>query len=211
MNIFENKKAFATPLLIQAFNIYGMDLFDMDIDVLTDDLKERFKGIDNTIIDRMLAGVSLYTSNLFFQDPIVFGQTCRVFNRHRYPNANEPTLQDICWGIVEASLILAPEDDSAMEPFSEAVNKYIQFELKYNGVVTSIPSLPMIKPLTETSDIYDPAINAGELENSSNVVNSIEQSIQTNMIQCLQQIAELPVDMAQEAKTQLSTILRGES
>jgi hypothetical protein len=210
MNIFEDKKAFSTPLLIQAFDIYGMDLFDMDVDVLTDDLKERFKDTDNTIIDRMLAGIGLYTSNLFFQDPIVFGQTCRVFNRHKYPNASEPTLQDICWGIVEASLIIAPEDDKAMEPFSEAVKKYIQFELKYNGVITAIPSLPMIKPTTEETDIYDPIINAGELENSVNIVNSLEQNIQTNMIQCLNQIANLPVEMAQEAKAQLSTILRGE-
>lgn len=208
MKIFEDTKAFATPLLIQAFNIYGMDLFDMDADVLTDDLKDKFKDTNNSIIDRLFAGIGLYTSNLFFQDPIVFGQTCRVFNRHKYPNASEPSIKDICWGVAEASLILSPESDN-LESFSEAIKKYIQFELKYNGIVTSVPTLPFIETPTSSSDIYDPVINAGELENSTNIVNGLEQYVQTNMIQCLNQIASLPIDMAEDAKKQLSMVLRG--
>ena len=209
MNIFENSKAFATPLLIQAFDIYGMDLFTMDEDVLTDNLQKRFPQTTNTLIDRLFAGIGLYSSNLFFQDPIVFGQTCRVFNRHKYINANEPSLQDICWGISEAQLILSPETEQDFDNFSEAVKKYIQFELKYNGIVTEVPSLSFIELEERSSDIYDPIINAGELENSTNIVNSLEQYIQTNMIQCLQQVSELPIDMADEAKQQLSSILRG--
>lgn len=209
MHIFENTKAFATPLLIQAFYLYGMDLFTMDEDVLTDDLKERFPNTNSTIINRLFAGIGLHTSNLFFQDPVVFGQTCRAFNRHKYLNASEPSLKDICWGVSEAHLILAPNNDTEIDEFSEAVKKYIQFELKYNGIVTHVPSLPFIKAPTDTSDIYDPVINAGELENSTNIVNGIEQYVQSNMIQCLKQISELPIDIAQEAKEQLSTILRG--
>ena len=208
MKIFEDTKAFATPLLIQAFNIYGMDIFDMDADVLTDDLKDKFKGTNNFIIDRLFAGIGLYTSNLFFQDPIVFGQTCRVFNRHKYPNASEPSIEDICWGVAEASLILSPESDN-LEPFSEAIKKYIQFELKYNGIVTPVPTLPFIETPVSSSDIYDPVINAGEVENSVNVVNGLEQYVQTNMVQCLNQIANLPIDIAEDAKKQLSVILRG--
>jgi hypothetical protein len=210
MNIFEDTKAFATPLLIQGFESYGMDIFELDEDVFRDDLKKRFPKTTDTIIDRFFAGIGLYTSNMFFQDPIVFGQTCRVFNRHKYVNANEPSLNDICWGITEATLILSPTTDQNIEPFSEAINKYIQYELQYHGVITEIPSLPMIKPLIDTTDIIDPVMDAGRLENSANIVNGIEQMIQTNMIQCLNQIAGLPVDMAQEAKKQLSVILKGE-
>ena len=208
MNIFENTKAFATPLLIQAFDIYGMNLFDMEENVLTDDLQERFKNTNRTIIDRLFAAIGLYTSNLFFQDPIVFGQTCRAFNRHKYLNVDAPSLQDICWGVAEASLITSPENDS-MESFSEATKKYVSYELKYHGVVTPVPSLPFIIAPVDESSIYDPIINAGELENSNNIVNGLEQYVQSNMIQCLNQISQLPIDMAEEAKTQLSTILRG--
>jgi hypothetical protein len=81
--------------------------------------------------------------------------------------------------------------------------------MKYNGVITPVPSLPFVKAETEETDIYDPVINAGELENSTNMVNSLEQYVQTNMIQCLNQIATLPIEIADEAKQQLSTILRG--
>lgn len=209
MKIFENPKAFATPLLVQAFDIYGMDLFNFDENVLTDDIKKRFPNTDNSVIDRLFAGIGLYASNLFFQDPIVFGQTCRAFNRHKYLNASEPNLQDICWGVAEASLILSPHDDNNIDTFSEAIKKYISFELKYNGIITDVPSLPFIKMETDDTNIYDPVIDAGRLENSINSVNALEQFVQANMIQCLNQIAELPVTMAEDAKTQLSQILRG--
>lgn len=209
MHIFENNKAFATALLIQGFDIYGMDLFEFDENVLSDDLKKRFPETTNTIINRLFAGIGLYTSNLFFQDPVVFGQTCRAFNRHKYLQASEPSLQDICWGIAEAYLITAPEADKDVDSFSEAIKKYISFELKYNGIITNVPSLPFMKIEESNNGIYDPVIDAAALENSVNTVNSLENYVQTNMIQCLNQIAQLPVEMAQEAKEQLSGILRG--
>lgn len=209
MNIFEDTKAFATPLLIQGFEIYGMNIFDFDENVLRDDLKQRFKNTTDTIINRFFAGVGLYTSNLFFQDPIVFGQTCRAFNRHKYLQASEPSLQDICWGVAEAYLITSPESDKAVEPFSEAVIKYIKFELQHNGIITEVPSLPFIVPEKEQDDtLYAPTIETSELTNSIETVRSLESFVQTNMIQCLNQIASLPVEMAATAKTQLSAILK---
>lgn len=210
MNIFENTKAFATPLLIQAFDIYGMGIFELDENVLSTDIKQRFPDTPDNVIERLFAGIGLYTSNLFFQDPIVFGQTCRTFNRHKYINASEPSLQDICWGIAEASLIVSPENDKDIDQFSEAIKKYIAFELKYNGVITEVPTLSFIKLEPEDSSLYDPVINAGELENSVNIVNSLENYVQTNMVQCLNQISQLPITLASEAREQLSSILRGQ-
>lgn len=211
MNIFENPKAFATPLLLQAFDIYGMELFDLEENVLTDDLKKRFPATNSTIINRMMAGVGLYSSNLFFQDPIVFGQTCRAFNRHKYLYADAPDMKDICWGIAEASLITSTEDDKGMETFSQAVTDYISYLAKYHGIITNIPSIPYINLEKSTSvGVYDTVMDAGALEDSVMKVNELEQYIQTNMIQCLNQISELSIDMAAEAKSQLSSILRGE-
>jgi hypothetical protein len=208
MHIFENNKAFATALLIQGFDIYGMDLFEYDENVLSDDLKKRFPETNNTIINRLFAGIGLYSSNLFFQDPVVFGQTCRAFNRHKYLQASEPSLKDICWGVAEAYLITAPEADKDVDTFSEAIKKYVGFELKYNGIITNVPSLPFMKIEEENTGLYDPVIDAAALENSVNTVNSLENYVQTNMIQCLNQISQLPIQMADEAKTQLSNILR---
>ena len=211
MNIFENPKAFATPLLLQAFDIYGMELFTLDENVLVDDLKKRFPGTTDTIINRMMAGVGLYSSNLFFQDPIVFGQTCRAFNRHKYLYADAPDMKDICWGVAEASLIVSPEDDKNVDTFSEAVIKYIKYMAKYQGIITNIPSLPFINlEDTNTSSVYDPVMDAGALQTSVDNVSELEQYVQTNMVQCLNQISGLSIDMAKEAKTQLSSILRGE-
>jgi hypothetical protein len=210
MNIFENPKAFATPLLLQAFDIYGMELFELDDEVLVEDLKKRFPGTNHTIINRMIAAASLYSSNLFFQDPVVFGQTCRAFNRHKYLYADAPDMKDICWGVTEASLIVSPENDKDIEPFSEAITKYIKHMAKYHGIMTNIPSLPFINlEDTNSSTAYDPVIDAGALQNSIDNVAGLEQYIQTNLIQCLNQIAGLPIEMAKEAKTQLSNILRG--
>jgi hypothetical protein len=211
MNIFENPKAFATPLLLQAFDIYGMDLFTLEENVSVDDLKKRFPQTNDTIINRMMAGAGLYSSNLFFQDPIVFGQTCRSFNRHKYLYVDAPDMKDICWGVSEATLIVSPEDDKNIEPFSEAVIKYIRYMAKYHGIITNIPSLPFINlEDTKTSDVYDPVIDAGALQTSIDTVSNIEQYVQTNMVQCLNQISGLSIDMAEDAKAQLSSILRGE-
>lgn len=210
MNIFENPKAFATPLVLQAFDIYGMDLFDLEESVLVDDIKKRFPETNHTIINRMMAGTGLYRSNLFFQDPIVFGQTCRAFNRHKYLYADAPDMYDICWGFAEASLIVSPEDDQKISPFSEAIIKYIQYMAKYHGIITNIPSLPFVNlEVTNTSSAYDPLMDAGAIQTSADNVNSLEQHVKTNMIQCLKQISDLSINMAEDARIQLSKLLRG--
>ena len=120
MSIFENPKAFATPLLIQAFDIYGVDLFDMEENVLVADLYKRYPKTDRTIINRLFAAIGLYTSDLFFQDPITFGQTCRAFNRHKYLYADEPDIKDICWGVSEATLITSTDEESK-DVFGEGI------------------------------------------------------------------------------------------
>lgn len=209
MSIFENPKAFATPLLIQAFDIYGVELFDMEENVLVADLYKRYPKTDRTIINRLFAAIGLYTSDLFFQDPITFGQTCRAFNRHKYLYADEPDIKDICWGVSEATLITSTDEESK-DVFGEGILKYIKHMLRYNGIVTNMPSLPFINmDDVNTSEAYDPLMDAGALENSANTVESVEQYVQTNMIQCLNQIASLKVDLAEEARTQLSQILKG--
>lgn len=210
MNIFEDPKAFATPLLIQAFDIYGIELFDMEENVLVADLYKRYPKTNRTIINRLFAAIGLYTSDLFFQDPITFGQTCRAFNRHKYLYADEPSIKDICWGISEATLITSTDNES-MDKFGEGIVKYIKHMLNYNGIVTNVPSLPFINVEdVNTSDNYDPLMDSGALENSITIVEGLEQYIQTNMIQCLNQIASLKVPLASEAREQLSQILKGE-
>lgn len=210
MTIFENPKAFATPLLIQAFSIYGNDLFTLDPIVLTADLQKKYEKVDSVIINRLLAAIGLYTSNLFFQDPIVFGKTCRVLNRHRYENAAEPSMLDICWGITEASLITVTEDVDSLDKVGEGIKKYIKYYANYQGIVTNIPSIPFIDFSNSTaSSIHEPLIDAGALENSTQAVQTLEQAVQTNMMECLTQISKLPVALADDAKTQLSQLLRG--
>ena len=211
MNIFENTKAFATPLLLQAFDIYGMELFDMDPQVLSVDLVKRFPKTTSTITNRMMAAIGLYNSNIFFQDPIVFGQTCRAFNRHKYLTASEPSMKDICWGVTEATMIVAPDKGDKLDTFSESIVKYIKHYAKYQGIITDIPSLSFINiEETNTSSAYDPVMDAGALENSVNMVTDIENYVQANTLECLTQISNLKIDMASEAKQQLSMILRGE-
>ena len=206
--ILSNKEAFATPLLLYAYNIIGDDIFELEPETIEQILKQHDHKVLKRNLDRINAALGLITTNLFWQDPITFAVTCRTLNRHPRVDAAPPKLDDIVWAITEARLITGtPGKDH--EPFSDSIKAYIEHLMKLAGVVTAEPTLDFVTP-PELSNTYDDPEQATAIyANSEDNVEELEREVSTKMIMLLKQIKDLHIKLSDEASKDLEKLLQG--
>ena len=203
--ILADKQAFATPLLLLAYQTIDEQIFDLEPETIGQILKEIDPKTLNRNINKVNAALSLLQSNLFWQDPITFGFTCRTLNRCPRISGAEPNLDDIMWGITEARLITGDND----EPFSESIKAYVEFLLKKDSIVTEVPTLNFVD-VPPMNNVYDdPEQQLSVLNSSKQRVNEMEQEVGTKMITMLKQIKDLHMDISKEASNDLESLLKG--
>lgn len=207
-NVFADDKAFSSSLVLAAFNLLGGDLFTFELDTIKEEIQEVYGKVAPKNWDRLFAGVSLYTSNSFWYDAVIFGITCRTLNRAQYLESEAPTLADICWGMTEASLILDTGAESK-EKYSDAVESYVQVLLDRAGITTPLNSIPFVYDNTYYEDIQDDVQALAKYQESLSLSNSYDTFVDTQMLECLTQISKLDLPLSQEASTVISDILKG--
>ena len=207
-HLLAEKTAFATPLLLYAFDLIGEELFDLEPETIEQILKQQNHKTLQRNVDRINAALGLLTTNLFWQDPVTFAVTCRTLNRKARVDASPPDLDDILWGITEARLITGnPGEDP--EPFSDSIQAYVQQLLKMAGVVTAVPTLDFIEPAKEPNSYDDPEQSLSAYDNSRERVDDLEQGVGTKMITLLKQIKDLHLKISDEAANDLEHLLEG--
>lgn len=201
--ILSDKQAFATPLLLLAYQTIEEQIFDLEPETIGKILKEIDPKTLNRNINKVNAALSLLQSNLFWQDPVTFGFTCRTLNRCPRISGAPPNLDDIMWGITEARLITGDND----EPFSPSITSYVEFLLKKDGVVTEVPTLNFVT-VPRLNNVYDdPEQQLSVFDSSKQRVENLEQEVGTKMITMLKQIKDLHLDISKEASNDLESLL----
>lgn len=210
-SILNNKGAFATPLLIYAYDIVGYELLDYDTETVREFLLSRNPNIHRTLVDRLNAAIGLLNSNMFWVDPVTFGLVCRTLNRNSHIASDAPDLYDISWGVTEANLIMgSPDEDDQKNgdlAYSSAVKRYIQHLLKIEGIYKAPDSLDFITPIAPANTIDDPQQVLSVQERSDSDVAAIDYSVYVKTIECLTQIKQLDVDLSKEASDELNRII----
>ena len=205
--LLAEKTAFATPLLLYTYNIVGDELFDLEPETVEQLLRQQNPKTLQRNINKVNAALGLFTTNLFWQDPITFAVTCRTFNRHPRTNAAPPDLDDILWGITEARLIVGtPGEDP--EPFSDSIVAYIEELLKMSGVVTKVPTLDFVTPPREPNIYDDAAQSLSAFDASKQRVEDMEQELGVKMATLLKQIKDLHIKLSDDASKDLEHLLK---
>lgn len=210
-SILHNKGAFATPLLIYAYDIVGNELLDYDIETVRELLLSRNPNVDMHLVNRLNAAIGLLNSNLFWVDPITFGLVCRTLNRNPYIASEAPDLYDISWGVTEANLIMGSPDEEDRKngdlTYSSAVKRYIQHLLRIDGIYKAPESLDFVTPLQLNNTVDEPQQVLSVQERSDSDVAAIDYSVYIKTIECLNQIKQLGVSLSKEASDELNRII----
>lgn len=189
--------SFATTLLVMYADRYGTEGFSWDPNTILL-LVERDFQVDLPAgnFDRLMAAISLVTSDAFYNDLQTFIDTCNIFSGDLYdPRIWDPADASECaWGVVEALLLCPPDNEE--QPFTEEILAYIGKVLDVEGIRTPPAILKMaIRENRDDVDDYsdDPVIFAGIDEFQRSKSNEINATLKRNLRKLIEQLESLPL------------------
>ena len=134
--LLQDPDVFATPAIAVLFDRYGGEALNWDPLTLNLRLKEDFRITPTqTLKDRVMAGSSVMTGDLFYTSLPVFSTVCGVLSRDGYSTEVliPPETDHMAWACLEARLL-----DSAYDPsrFGGNIAGYAGYMLSREGMYT---------------------------------------------------------------------------
>lgn len=158
-SFLSSDETYATILLLIVMDKYGTECLEWSPETIKLEIEDDF-GVDlpKQNLDKLMAAITIITTNFFYQDPVRFVELCNVFSGDdAEPNEFDPAdVDEIAWGLSESFLLWPPEDsDSNYDTkFSAEVLEYIRQTLIEEGFL-SAPDVLNISGLDETSFVRD--------------------------------------------------------
>lgn len=131
----EDPNTYTTCVMALLMDKYTMEFIQWDPLALAMDIKDDFHiEPDAQLMDKIGAGSSLLTSNLFFVSLEAFNAICNTLNLGINPSETflPADLDDIHWGLLEAKMLLGDVFDE--ESFSHDIARYCGALLADRGI-----------------------------------------------------------------------------
>lgn len=208
--LLKDKNVFATPIVLFLISDLGNDALVFEPETIADRLREIEPGVSASVIERVNAALGLYTSNLFWEDPVIFGVVCRALNRATFPTADEPSIGDIAWGVTEAGLLTKDViDEDPTDSFSTAIIKYVKYTLKINGMYTAPTALEDgFGDVSNTLTIDDPGITEARQTEADSAAAAVDAMVASKMRELLLQIKRAGIKLSETAERDLNILLQ---
>lgn len=134
--IFLSTDSFGTSLLISMIDTFGIECLAWEPETIEIEL-EKYTGCDipEENLDRLQSAMSVLSSNLFFVSLEAFNLTCNALNFSKVSGTTfiPADIEDIMWGITEASLLLGV--DANKNEFSRDIRIYVGKILESEGIL----------------------------------------------------------------------------
>jgi hypothetical protein len=194
-----SQDTYVTPLLILLIDSEGTDALGWHPDTVRIALENRYEiKIPSYTIDKIFAGITLLTTDLFYTDVKSFIDICNCFCGSSFnPLIFDPaTVLEMSWTITEAHF-LDPQDDTNV--FSDEIKKYIGFVLREEGFIKppDILSWAMnanFENMVATNYVDDPALFQMIYATHQNKTMEIESEIARMIRELDTQVADLFLD-----------------
>ncbi len=137
-SVFQSDEAFATTLVTILVDHFGTECFDWAPETLMLEIEEDFQTqIHPRVFDRMMTGIALLKSDLFYNNVPDFIRHCNILSGDTYdPRTWDPAdATEIAWGITECLLLSPPDDDDDENPFSDEIVAYIGATVDAEGII----------------------------------------------------------------------------
>jgi hypothetical protein len=138
--ILEREDVCASTLLVYGLDTFGIEMLEWDPWTLELEYKDTCGAeLKDYQLDRLMAGISIVTSDDFFQSAARFIPLANVLSGDSF----DPSVFDMAdpeessWAVVEALLLHPPEDNQpTSKAFSEEVKGYLGLMLREYGYMT---------------------------------------------------------------------------
>ena len=212
--VYLGPDVFATVALLQLVDKLGVKVFEYEPETIEEYAKSLNPQITNPVLMRIEAAIGLFTSNLFWQDPVIFGVVCRAFNRRNKPESGVPDLSDIAWGMTEADLLMGEGDEDELEGtpdfYSMAVDKYAKYMLQLSGIYDTPESMKGITSPDIKTTFDDSEQMASIQERSDELRATVDLQVQDKMKELLEQLSKIDIEFSQQARKELYKLLHPE-
>ena len=204
-------EVFATTALLQLVDRLGMKVFEYEPETIEEYCKKLDPKVTNPVLMRIEAAIGLFTSNLFWQDPVIFGVVCRALNRRNKPESGVPDLSDIAWGMTEADLLMGEGTEEEVEGmpdfYSMAIDKYCKYMLQLDGIYDTPDSMKGITSPDIPTKFDDSEQMASIQERSDELKATVDLQVSDKMTELLQQISKIDVEFSPKAREELQKLL----
>jgi hypothetical protein len=136
--VMTSHNAYATTLLVMFVDAYGMDALEWHPTAIRMQL-EQDHGVEllPANLDRLMAAITLVTTNYFHKNLPKFMDLCHAINGHGFDPTQvvPPDSAEMAWAISESLLISPPESYGKNEPFCEDILHFVGAVLREEGYV----------------------------------------------------------------------------
>lgn len=201
-------KSFASPIILWLVDQYGHAALDFEPETVSEALKSVNPSTKQAVVDRVNAGLGLFTSDLFWTDPFVFGTVSRSLNRHKFPTANAPSIADLSWGVTESSiLLLDPNTGKLSDRLSDSVEEFIRLTAKSEAIYTLPNALKEITNISTDFTLNDPEMLMSRQTESDADAARIDKFVADNTIEMFSQIKSLKLSITADAAKDINDIV----
>ncbi len=131
------EETYATVLLLIVVDRYGFECFNWSPETIKLELEEDYAlKLPKSTIDKLMAAISVVTTNFFTKDVTKFIEICNIFSGDDFqPEEFEPAdYLEVLWGTTEAILLWPPEEGEEDTQFSPEIREYVAKVLKDEGI-----------------------------------------------------------------------------
>jgi len=198
--VLTDEESYTTTLVALLIDSYGTEALEWHPETIRRQLEADYNlELPQYAHDRIMAGVTLLTTDYFFKSLSRFIDLCNVLSGSEFdPSVFDPADSAECaWGITEALLLSPPEDDDE-EPFIDDIRRYIGFTLRDEGFVKP-PDVLQIALDADFSDKVrfdfsdDPEMFQGIYQTQADKTDEVTMMLKDNIRELIDQLEALPL------------------
>lgn len=206
VDVWTRSSSHATTLLVSAADKLGLEFLGIrregeepddpwDAETIVRELTDALGQPPSRIcVDKLLAAITIRTTDLFFNRADVFQELCNVLSGSYFnPQEFDPAdAMECAWGIIESLLIGTPEPDEDGKVFSEEVCAYVRLACEEEGLydppdVLAIGGNPgMPTGLPDDPDVLEEVLRVGHSRKSE-----IKAGIQMGLMTLIEELKSL--------------------
>lgn len=196
--VLRSEDTYATTLLIVFLDQFGIEALDWSPETIKLELQDEFQTeISSSTLDRLMAAITVVTTDDFYRRLPYFIQLCNVLSGDDLDLATfDPAdASEIAWGMTEALLLFPPEDSN---PFSAEIQHYIGQVVSAEGIVNppdvlaiGLQETKTVDPIGDYAD--DPEMYSALYAGDQERVNEIKEMLQDNLRELFSQLKSLPL------------------
>ncbi len=189
---------FALTLLALFIDHYGTEGLSWHPATMAMEIEDDFKvKLPQLNHDRLLVGVQLLTTDLFYKSLPDFINFCNVLSGDLFDPAQwDPADSlEVAWGVTEAMLINPPEEE---EPFTDEIRSYIGHALDAEGIMNA-PDILQLALRDATPDIQrefsdDPEMFSAIYQLEADKTADVNTALRRNLAALVQQLESLQLN-----------------